>query len=320
MKTAQHTKAPPGGDDRDSSASLLGLPASEAVARLVETNGPRLYSLASRLCSNASDAEDMVQEVFLQAYRKWHTFKGRSNPGTWLYAIAARSCKSRLRRKGGIDRRMPAMSQLMPWAESQVARLPRESTNPGRPSPVEESVRRESERAVHQAILTLPEHFRVPLVLKEMLELSLEDVAAALGIKPETVKTRVHRARLLLRKAVLDRLPSREAPKPSYEKQVCLDLLKAKLDAMDKGRGFPIGQSVVCERCRAVFAELDLTQNACLGLATGSLPDRTRAAILKAIEDAAGEEIPVTPSGRRARRPQKTPAHAGRRARAQQTD
>lgn len=266
---------------------LPGLPASQAVARLVETNGPKLYSLAYRLCGNAPDAEDMVQEVFLQAYRKWHTFKGRSSPGTWLYAIAARSCKSRLRRKGGVDRRMPAMSQLMPWNETQVARLPESGQTSKRFSPIEESVRRESERAVHQAIVTLPEHFRVALILKEMLELSVEDVAAAMGIKPETVKTRVHRARLLLRKAVLNRLPGREAPRPTYEKRVCLDLLKAKLEAMDRGRGFPIGQAVVCDRCRAVFAELDLTQNACAGLANGELPDRTRAAILRAIREAA---------------------------------
>jgi len=93
-------------------------PAATAIPKLVELHGPRLYTLASRLCGNASDAEDMVQDVFLQAYRKWHTFHGDANPGTWLYAIAARSCKARLRRKGGIDRRMPAVSQLMPWKEN----------------------------------------------------------------------------------------------------------------------------------------------------------------------------------------------------------
>lgn len=279
-----------------------GSPASEAIPLLVELHGPRLMSLASRLCGNAADAEDMVQEVFMQAHRKWHTFHGDANPGTWLYTIAAHSCKARHRRKGGVDRRMPALSQLLPWNETRNADLGEAGSEAG---PLAQVIEKESSRAVQESILTLPEHFRVPLVLKEMLELSIEDVASALHIKPETVKTRVHRARLLLRKAILDRraLPKRPAEAPTYEKQVCLDLLKAKLEAMDKGRGFPIGQSVVCERCRAVFAELDLAQNACARLAEGTMPDRLRQAILNAIARSERQEPArrgdVTSTGKR---------------------
>lgn len=78
-----------------------GSPAATAIPQLVELHGPRLYSLASRLCGNVSDAEDMVQEIFLQAQRKWHTFKGDATPGTWLYAIAAHSCKAPAAAQGG---------------------------------------------------------------------------------------------------------------------------------------------------------------------------------------------------------------------------
>lgn len=255
-----------------------------AIPRLLDRHGPRIFSLALRLCGNRADAEDMVQDVFLQAYRKWHTFRGEADPGTWLYAIAARSCKSRLRRKGGVDRRMPAMSQLMPWRETSVAAIP-VPTEDGEAAPVKATIRREAESAVHEAILTLPENFRVPLILKEILELPIEDVAAALNIKPETVKTRVHRARLMLRSAMMRRVPKRSAPDPTYDKRVCLDLLKAKLDAMDHGRGFPIGQDVLCERCRSVFAELDLAQNACAGMAEGQMPVAVRKAILNAIQE-----------------------------------
>ena len=279
----------PGGTVRAEvhASPAAGSPAETALPRLVELHGPRLYSLASRLCGNASDAEDLVQDVFLQAYRKWHTFHGDANPGTWLYTIAARSCKARLRRKGGVDRRMPAVSQLMPWNETKNADLGGGASGAAT-NPLASAIVRESERAVHEAILTLPEHFRVPLVLKEMLELSIEDVAGALNLKPETVKTRVHRARLLLRKAILRRrsVPTMPATPPIYDKQVCLDLLKAKLDAMDHGRGFPVGQNIVCERCQAVFSELDLAQSACAGLASGSMPSRARAAILRAIREA----------------------------------
>lgn len=262
-----------------------GTPPEEAIPRLVDLHGPRLYSLALRLCGNAADAQDMVQEVFLQAFRKWSLFRGEANPGTWLYAIAAHSCKARLRRKGGIDRRMPTISQLMPFRDGHTVEIGRGAEEDG---PVATAIERESAEAVRHAILELPEHFRVPLVLKEMLELPIEEVAQALDLKPATVKTRVHRARLLLRKVMLeaDTLPKRPAPAPSYDKRVCLDLLKAKLDAMDRGRGFPIGQEVVCERCRAVFAELDLAQSACARLAEGNMPGEVRASIVRAIRDA----------------------------------
>jgi RNA polymerase sigma-70 factor (ECF subfamily) len=254
-----------------------GTPAEVALPALVDLYGPRLYGLASRLCGHAADAEDMVQEVFLQAQRKWHTFRGNADPGTWLFAIAARSCKSRLRRKGGIDRRMPALSQLMPWNDREMADLPRAGE-----SPLAGAIEREASRAVHDAIVALPENFRVPLILKDMLELSVEQVGKALAMRPETVKTRVYRARLLLRKFLLRRraLPRRAAPAPTYEARVCIDLLGAKLHAMDQGREFPVAQSVLCERCRAVFAELDLVQDTCARLAEGKMPRRLRDLIL----------------------------------------
>lgn len=264
-----------------SAAPVAGMPASSAIPRLVDLHGPKLFALASRLCGNASDAEDMVQEVFLQAYRKWETFKGEADPGTWLYAIAAHSCRARTRRKGGIDRRMPAMSQLMPWTDNVIADMDSRGE-----SPISKVIERESERAVHDAIVALPENFRVPLILKEMLELPIEEVGSALNLKPETVKTRVHRARLLLRRAILEKrsIPKRAAPAPTYEMRVCADLLRAKLDAMDQGRHFPISQRVVCERCKAVFAELDLAQNACARLASGEWSKDVRDRVLRSLE------------------------------------
>ena len=74
--------------------------ARDAVARLLEEHGPRIFALAQRLCGNRADAEDLVQDVFLQASRKWHTFRGEADPGPWLYSIAARSCKGRMPQGG----------------------------------------------------------------------------------------------------------------------------------------------------------------------------------------------------------------------------
>jgi len=251
---------------------------AQILPDLLKHDAPKLYALALRMCGNDADAQDMLQDTFLQAHRKWHTFRGDANPSTWLYAIAARMCKKRLKRKYASTSAMPAFSQVAPWTESSVS-----AAGLRLDTPFKKLEEKEATQAVHSAILTIPEHFRVPLILKEMLELSIEDVAQALDLKPETVKTRVHRARLLLRKALMDELPQKPAPDPMYEKQVCIDLLKAKLEAMDKGRGFPIGQNVICARCQAVFRELDLVQDTCARLAEGSLPAELRRSILAAI-------------------------------------
>lgn len=267
---------------------------ADVLPTLLNEHGPKLYALARRLCGNETDAQDMMQEVFLQAARRWETFRGESNAATWIYSIAAHSCGQRKRRRFASDRRMPAFSQVAPWTESTVSRV-------ALGGPVTSAEKKESERALHAAILQLPHAFRVPLVMKEMLELPIAEVAQALNLKEQTVKTRVHRARLMLRKALTRELKQVEAPDPIYEKQVCMDLLQAKLDAMDHARGFPIGQDVLCERCRAVFKELDLVQDTCAQLTAGDFPDALRRAIMHTSEKRS--EKPVSKARTRSRKP-----------------
>lgn len=286
-RTAGHAKSVTAGSN-----------ASIAIPALLDTHGPKLHALALRMCGNRADADDLVQETFLQAFRKWDTFKGNADPGTWLYAIAARYCKPRLRRRGGVDKRMPAVSQLMPWRESTVMEVA--AAPAGEEDPAERS---EAITRVQAAIAGLPEHLRVPLVMKEVLGVSVEDVGAALALAENTVKTRLHRARLALRKAMTAKASSVHAPAPIYEKQVCIDLLKAKMEAMDRGgaaASFRVPQAEICARCRAVFRELDLVQDACAQMSAGALPGPLRAAILRAIARRDASE-----------RTSQTPAHRG---------
>jgi RNA polymerase sigma-70 factor (ECF subfamily) len=242
-----------------------GASADPRFESLVTDYGPKVYALALRLCRNSTEAEDAVQDTFLQAMKSWGSFRGDSKPSTWLYTIAVRAC--RRRRRALSRQRVPALGMLMPFRDTTVADMPS-----GAPSPEEIQEEAELEAALQRAIVRLPEAFRLAVVLKDILELPTEDVASVLGVKHDTVKTRVHRARLMLRKSIVKSVPQRAAPPPSYERQVCIDLLRAKLDAMDHGRGFPLAQEVICERCRSVFAELDITQNACGALASGEMP------------------------------------------------
>lgn len=256
--------------------------ARQAISRLFREFGPRIYALALRITGSASEAEDVVQETFLQAYRRWETFEGRANAGTWLYTIATRAARRRFRRrKDGTTRRsrMKSFTDLSPMRSEGVVDLAID-----RARPADALMRSEARAIVQGAILRLPEAYRVPLVLKDILELPVEECAETLGLKVDTVKTRIHRARLALREQLADGLRTRPAPEPEYDRRLCLDLLQAKLAAMDAGRGFPIGRDVMCERCRLVFAELDLGQAAC-----AELDERMPADVRRRIEGALRE-------------------------------
>ena len=125
--------------------------------------------------------------------RKWSTFEGRADPGTWLYAIAARFAKRRFRKRGdGSTKRskLKSFSELTPMKDDSVIDLAIDRRQPADPL-----MRAEARAMVQTAILALPPQYRVPLVMKDILELPLEECAQALGLKLDTVKTRIHRAR-----------------------------------------------------------------------------------------------------------------------------
>lgn len=238
---------------------------------LVDLYGGRVHAIARRLGRNADDADEIAQETLLRAIRKLDQFQGRSDPMTWLYTIALRV--SRRMRARATKRRMPSLDTLMP-AGGSVAD----------PSALEGgavSLHREAKGAIEDAIARLPEVYRLPLVLKDLAELSVEDAARLLGLRPATVKTRVHRARLLLRSALDKALPRVTPPPVLYEKRVCMDLLAAKQAALDRGDSFPL-DDVVCARCRVVFGGLDAAQDLCRELSAGKLPASVRAEVMRA--------------------------------------
>ena len=131
------------------------------------------------------------------------------------------------------------------------------------------------QRSVEAAIGDLPEGFRLPLVLRDIADLAPDEIAEILEVPPATVRTRVHRARILLRNALATNFPRRPAPAaPSPEhREVCLDLLHTKMLALDRGAPFEVPNEELCLRCQSMFAGLDLAQNACQNLRKGDLPE-----------------------------------------------
>jgi len=253
----------------------MGEPA-ESFASVAERAAPRLYRTAVRLCGNPSDAEDLVQDTLLQGFRKWSQFEGRSDPQTWLYTIAGRLCQRRHRRRAGEPRRMESLSTLLPTPADPLVTLPSDE-----PDPASLHLRTVAEETVAAALTELPVAFRLPLVLSDIAELGTREIGAILGLKEATVKTRLHRARLRLRRALVERLPARQGQPPSHDRQVCLDLLRAKQESLDRHVPFPFSSEALCDRCRALFDTLDFSRGVCSRLDQGTLPPSI-AALLRA--------------------------------------
>lgn len=272
-----------------------GDPADEAIPALFEAYGGMIHALGLRLSGSPAEADEVVQDTFLSAYRGWAGFDGRSKPSTWLYTIAVRAWKRRRRGRKGREAKMPSLDAVMPFADTAAAALDRDGTPPA------EIERREAVARMQEALVELPDGFRVPLLLKDLLELSVEETARVLDLKPQTVKTRLHRARLALRRILVDGMPTRPAPAPRFERQQCVDLLRAKLESMDRGEAFPRQRELICDRCRGVFDELDLAQRFCLELDGEEARERLAKVLVRLEASLAGDRGRRGPASSRTR-------------------
>ncbi|MBW7909341.1 MAG: RNA polymerase sigma factor [Kiritimatiellae bacterium] len=243
----------------------------ERLLATLRENMDRVYRMGLGFCGNHADAQDLVQETMLSAFRGWGRFEGRADPKTWLYRIASRVCLRMRRRRAGQPAQIESLDEDPAFAERTMVDL--NALAQQGDGAFEESV---ALPQLRDAIVGLPAEFRVVLVLKEIGELSIEDVARILGIKPQTVKTRLYRARMRLRAQLAKKLPQTPGALPAYSRQVCLDLLRAKQDALDRGVPFPVQGALLCERCQAVFSTLDLAQDLCGRIGEGPLPPEVR--------------------------------------------
>jgi RNA polymerase sigma-70 factor (ECF subfamily) len=256
---------------RRSSAGANGDDGREAaISGLLDAEGPRLLAFAQRHCSDAGEAEDLVQETFARAFRSWHQLADRGNARPWLYSIARHACQRMHRKRTGEPARLESLDELQPRPTATVPDL-HPAADPHRVR-----LRAEARELVERALDRLPAPFRTPLVLADIAELGTSEIAAVLGLKEATVKTRLHRARLKLREVLAAGLPQRPAPAARHSRTVCLDLIGARLEALDRGVDFPYSADALCDRCRAVLDTLDLARESCAALAPRKLPPAVR--------------------------------------------
>jgi RNA polymerase sigma-70 factor (ECF subfamily) len=171
-----------------------------AFNSLVRAYEQRVFALVLRMIGNRAEAEDLAQEVFVQVFKAIGSFRGESKLSTWIYRIAVNLCKNRSKylrvRHTDEQQDLEALQDRVRMGEtlgSNVAPIER---------PDEMVVGKQVERIVQQAILELDPGFRECLVLRDIEDLSYEEIGAITGLPEGTVKSRIHRARSQLKELV----------------------------------------------------------------------------------------------------------------------
>jgi len=170
----------------------------KALADLIDAYGPKIYKLAFRYLRNKEDAEEVTQDVLFKVFRKVGAFRGDAALSSWIYRITFNAAMSRVRtlkfqqtraaepsiRSSDGEELTPASKEVADWsglADEQV-------------------LRQELRRRIYRAILALPAIYRAPVVLRDIQGMSTEEASARLQVKDQTLKSRLHRGRVILRK------------------------------------------------------------------------------------------------------------------------
>ena len=169
----------------------------EAFRHIMQRCNQRLFRIARSVVGDDTEAEDVLQESYLRAYHKLGSFHGDSTLLTWLTSIVLNEARGRLRKRHA----MVGLEQLdaSPPDTHQVIQFP---SRFGSEDPAASAARAQIRHLLEHAIDELPEAFRTVYVMRELEECTVEETAIQLRIKPETIKTRLHRARRLLRTAL----------------------------------------------------------------------------------------------------------------------
>jgi RNA polymerase sigma-70 factor (ECF subfamily) len=200
--TARQAKA----EAREGDVRLIALAKAgdeAAVRALIQSNNRRIYRVARSILRDDSEAEDVVQETYLRAFAKLSTFRQEAGFSTWLTRIAVNEALERLRRR----RLAPSLDETRSEVLDGHSRvIPFPLAHPL--SPEADLGRRQVRDLLEAAIDKLPDPFRLVFILRDVEEMSIEETARHLSLKPQTVKTRLHRARRLLRETLDEQLTS----------------------------------------------------------------------------------------------------------------
>lgn len=174
-----------------------------AIRLIIKQQNQRLYRIARSILRDDSEAEDVLQEAYVRAFNGLDAFRGEARFGTWLARIVINEAL------GCVRRRRPTVD-IDIFAESSALKsqiIPFPNANPDL-DPEAALAQRQVRATLEQAIDKLPDHFREIVVARLIEGMSVEETAELFGVLPQTVKTRLHRARALLRREIEDQIGS----------------------------------------------------------------------------------------------------------------
>ncbi|HSV04499.1 MAG TPA: RNA polymerase sigma factor [Phenylobacterium sp.] len=173
----------------------------EAFAAIMKRGNQRLFRIARAVVRDEGEAEDVLQEAYVRAFTRLADFRGEASIYTWLTRIVLNEAHGRLRK-----RRDTVDLAALEAAQADTGRILMFPSAFGSGDPERDAARAEARRLLERAVDDLPEAFRLVFVMRDIEECSIEETARNLDVRPETVKTRLHRARRLLRKSLDDQL------------------------------------------------------------------------------------------------------------------
>src|ERR1035438_2507368 len=198
-------------------ANLLRRNTPEAVEEAIGLLQHTVYSFSMKVCGHPEDAEDTMQEVLSRSLGHLAKIQDPQALAVWLYTVTRNRCWRMRRKSASAPRHMLSLDALMP-DETELGRMLQDAAE----SPEGNLLHAEQHHLLHQAVLRIPVQLRIVLVLHDMEELTTEQVAQILDLQPGTVRVRLHRARLSVRKEmnrIVERAPSPlDCGKPSTTK------------------------------------------------------------------------------------------------------
>ena len=174
----------------------------QALSDLADTYSTKIYQLAFRYLRNQEDAEEVTQDVLFKVYRKVGAFRGDAALSSWIYRITFNAAMSRLRSARYL--RFKHEESQTRAADGQEAGVTHVEVADSSALADEQVLRAQLRRRVYRAVLALPAIYRAPVVLRDIQGMSTEEASAMLRVKDQTLKSRLHRGRLILRKQLAD--------------------------------------------------------------------------------------------------------------------
>ena len=211
----------------------------DAFRAIMQRYNQRLYRVARGIVRDEAEAEDVLQEAYVRAFAALRDFRGDSGLATWLTRIVMNEAFGRMRRRRPTEE-LDSLDRAIEQGDTRVIMFPGVHASP---SPEAAAARAEVRRILEHAIDELPETFRLVFLMRDVEELSIEETAAQLDIRSETVKTRLHRARKLLRQHLDEKLASVLKDTFPFEGARCARITEAVMARLaladESGRGFP---------------------------------------------------------------------------------